>query len=87
MYSWEIYADVKATVASLGGDYQLINDSLYENYNSCTNYYDDDMSKTAEALEVMSDNYDIRYQGIKRQVMTEDFSHIPCYYFKRFLAD
>ena len=45
------------------------------------------MSMTAEALEVMSDNYDIRFQGIKKQIMTEDFAHIPCYYFKRFLAD
>lgn len=73
--------------ASLGGDYQLLNDSLFENYNSATYYFDDKCDKTAYFIESLSFTADVRRRGIRTATSYDDFMFLPSYVFKRFCAD
>ena len=36
------------------GDYQLLNDALFENYSNCCNYFDDNMEKSSFFLDLLS---------------------------------
>jgi hypothetical protein len=45
--------ELKKQVEALG-DPQLLNDAIFENYNSCTHYFDDDLLKTAGLLDSLS---------------------------------
>lgn len=87
MYNYQVYDSVRRSISSLGGDLNTVNDFLFENYNHCTYYYDEDLSKTAEFLDTLSDNYHLRNEGFRKGIVSDEFVYLPSYFFKKNLAD
>lgn len=78
--------EVKLQVQSLG-DSELLNDFIYQNYNSSINYFDDDMEKTAIFLDTLSRS-DCTDKYIKRTQNYEMMStqYLPAYSFRKYCA-
>jgi len=47
------------------GDYQLLNDCLYENFSGCAYYFDDNMQKTSLFLDQVSYSAVIKQYSIR----------------------
>jgi len=62
--SWEILTETRNLAASMG-DYQLLNDCLYENFSGCTYYFDDNMQKTSLFLDQVSYSAVIKQYSIR----------------------
>lgn len=86
--SYQVLADVRNLVTSMG-DAQLLNDCLYESYNGCTYYFDDDMRKTTLFLDQLSHSTVVKQFSIRTGSFgaAEQFMYVPAYVFKRFCAD
>ena len=53
LFGNELLKNVKKTTGALG-DYQLLNNSLFQNYCNVAYYFDDNMEKTAFFLDTLS---------------------------------
>jgi hypothetical protein len=78
--------EVKELTFSLG-DTELLNDCLYQNYNSAVAYFDDDLEKTAYFLDTLSRS-DIYESYVKRTQNYElkSVQYLPAYSFKKYCA-
>ena len=53
LFGNQLLKDIKRTTGALG-DYQLLNNSLFQNYSDVSYYFDDNMEKTAFFLDTIS---------------------------------
>ena len=79
--------EVKASIDSLGGDTQLWNDGLFENYLSVSRYYDDKFEKTAFFTDTLSRTYVLtNFIGRTQSFSLSSHLFIPSAAFKLFCA-
>lgn len=84
----QLAQEIRKVTRSLG-DYQLLNDALFENYSNCCTYFDDNMERTSFFLDLLS-SCDLQQKFVfknQAQQMAYEFQHLPSVMFKKYCAN
>jgi hypothetical protein len=88
LFGTQLLREIKAETSALG-DYQLLNNSLFENYSSCAHYFDDSMEKTAFFLDTLS-RCEIQHEFVyktQQHAMAYQYQFMPAMMFKKYCAN